>query len=185
MGKAEKTQIKTNRVELFCRCLQFPTCCMSMSGAGGVVSMGSTFGFLGGGLWGLGRLTAPPGATAEPNRDISRTTTASNRHHAAAAILWMMRDWDWNVVSPYSRLSRSTPVGSTSPVCTQLLLVCFIQSPIWAAAVAQKERIHETNSWDIGWLAMFNINWVYWQNEVTPPPLQCSVHSWTTEGSLA
>lgn len=61
--------------------------------------------------------------------------------------------------------------------------VCFTQSPIWTAGIAQKDRIHETNSWDIGWLVMFNINWVYWQNEVMLQ--QCSVHIWTTEGSLA
>lgn len=91
MGKAEKPQIKANRVQL-----QFPTCCMSMFGAGGVVSMGSTFGFLGGRLWGRGRLTAPPTATVEPNRDINKTTIGRNRHHAAA-IPWIMRDlfkWD-------------------------------------------------------------------------------------------
>lgn len=89
IGEVEKPQIKAYRVELFCQCLQFPTCCMSMFAAGGVVSIGSTFGFLGRGLWGLGRLTAPPGATAEPNRDINKTTTGSKRHHAAA-ILWTL-----------------------------------------------------------------------------------------------
>lgn len=162
-----------------------------MSGAGGVTSMGSTFGFLGGRLWGRGRLTAPPTAAVEPNRDINKTTTTSIRHHAAA-ILWILRDWfkwDWNVL--VSNLFSTTLclhccIGLFSPHPVCLLSagpVCFTQSPIWTAGIAQKDRIHETNSWDTGWLVMFNINWVYWQNEVMLQ--QCSVHIWSTEGSLA
>lgn len=53
--------------------------------AGGVISMGSSFGFLGGLLWGRGRLLAPPTASVEPHNDTHiNTTTANMQCHTPA-----------------------------------------------------------------------------------------------------
>lgn len=61
-----------------------------MFGAGGVTSMGSTFGFLGGRLWARGRLLAPPTASVEPHRDTHINATTANMQHQTPAILTMI-----------------------------------------------------------------------------------------------
>lgn len=65
----------------------FLTCCMSMFCAGGVASIGLIFGFLGGRLWGRGRLLAPPTASLEPHRHTHISTTTANMRRHTAAIL--------------------------------------------------------------------------------------------------
>lgn len=55
-------------------------------------STGLTFGFLGGRLWGLGRLLAPPTASLEPHRQthIKKTTANMQRHTPAILALTLL-----------------------------------------------------------------------------------------------
>lgn len=67
----------------------FLTLSMSMSCSGWVRSIGVIFGFLGGRLWGRGRLLAPPTASAESQRytHINITTASMQRHSPAIVSL--------------------------------------------------------------------------------------------------
>lgn len=129
-----------------------------MSGAGGVTSMGSTFGFLGGRLWGRGRLTAPPTAAVEPNRDINKTTTTSTRYHAAA-ILWILRDWfkwDWNVLVSNlfsTSLCLHCCISLFFPsVCSQLVVSALLNLQYGLQELHKKtESMRQTVETSDGW----------------------------------
>lgn len=76
-------------VKIFRFFILFLTLSMSMSCSGWVRSIGVIFGFLGGRLWGRGRLLAPPTASAESQRytHINITTASMQRHSPAIVSL--------------------------------------------------------------------------------------------------
>lgn len=136
--------------------------------AGGVTSIGLIFGFLGGCLWGRGRLLAPPTASLEPHRHthINRTTANMRRHTAAILALTLLHSRIRIIAQLFVFLLPFVSQFSSFfywIFCHLglylLFLICF----------TQPEEMHKESEgkrqtmWNRGWSIRLNINLVYWR----------------------
>lgn len=157
---------------MICDFCLFLTRSMSMFCAGGITSMGSTFGFLRGRLWGLGRLWAPPIIWVEPHEHRHINTTSANMHRHTAAILAVKSQSSsgglFRFLSSYfSKLFSSFCIELSVPsvsVCSLLFLICFIHPQTHT----QNKCINRRGARDKpcenrGWSIKLSINLVCWQ----------------------
>lgn len=79
-----------------------------------------------------------------------------------------------DVLSNFFHLDVYT-VGSALYICTQSVLSALLNLQYGLQELHKSRESMRQTVEALGWLLMFNINWVYWQNEVMLQ--QCSVHS--------